>query len=295
MITMPQLHTALLDLLHETREADLGLIIGGGYGTYLKREHVRNSGARTLLQEWPEPRSTNDLDLFLRPELLIEPQRLVSLRQTLAKQGYSEVPGAEKYQFAKPGPDGGVAGSLKIDLLTAPQQRFRGTGVDVDSRRVRPNPSVNLHAHPVDEALTLEEGLIEVSVAGQLSSGEAYSSKVYVPHPFTYAMMKLFAFRDQVDDSSRGNGTYHALDVYAILATTTEEEWEQAKDMRASTQNAPEVIEASRIVAELFSSPTGRGHLRLKESPYYRPEFQLADFTSALSELFPTLDQKAGR
>lgn len=46
-------------------------LIGGGFGIYLKTDHVQRLGIRTLLSEWPEPRSTNDLDLYLRPELLI--------------------------------------------------------------------------------------------------------------------------------------------------------------------------------------------------------------------------------
>ena len=32
MIAMPELRTALLDVLYETRDDDLKLIIGGGYG-----------------------------------------------------------------------------------------------------------------------------------------------------------------------------------------------------------------------------------------------------------------------
>ena len=73
MITIPDLQTALLDLLREVKGTDVKLIIGGGFGIYLKTVHVRRLGVRTLLKEWPEPRSTNDIDLFLRPELLIEP------------------------------------------------------------------------------------------------------------------------------------------------------------------------------------------------------------------------------
>jgi len=78
MITIPDLQTALLDLLREVKGTDVKLIIGGGFGIYLKTVHVRRLGVRTLLKEWPEPRSTNDLDLFLRPELLIEPAQLSS-------------------------------------------------------------------------------------------------------------------------------------------------------------------------------------------------------------------------
>lgn len=58
MITIPDLQTALLDLLHEVRDTEIKLIIGGGFGIYLKTEHVRRLGARTLFLDWPEARST---------------------------------------------------------------------------------------------------------------------------------------------------------------------------------------------------------------------------------------------
>jgi hypothetical protein len=99
---MPGLRTALRELLFELRDADLRLIIGGGYGLYLKREQVRQRGLRTLLREWPEARATNDLDLFLRPELLINPLQLKPLSDALRQLGYQVVRGAEKYQFACP-------------------------------------------------------------------------------------------------------------------------------------------------------------------------------------------------
>jgi len=35
MITIPDLQTALLDLLHEVEGTEIRLIIGGGYGIYL--------------------------------------------------------------------------------------------------------------------------------------------------------------------------------------------------------------------------------------------------------------------
>ncbi len=38
MTVMPELRTALLDVLYETRNDDLRLILGGGYGVYLKRQ-----------------------------------------------------------------------------------------------------------------------------------------------------------------------------------------------------------------------------------------------------------------
>ena len=135
MIRIADLQTALLDLLQKVDDPEIRLIAGGGFGIHLKTNHVRNSGMRTLLAEWPEPRSTNDLDLFLRPELLIESSKLKPLVNAIAELGYQVVPGAEKYQFAKPGPSGTDAGGIKIDILTGPQSRFQGTRVKADGPR----------------------------------------------------------------------------------------------------------------------------------------------------------------
>ncbi|AFY60115.1 hypothetical protein [Synechococcus sp. PCC 6312] len=287
MNTMPTLHTALLDLLFEIRNENLSLIIGGGYGIYLKQQHIRKLGMRTLLTEWPEARSTNDLDLFLRPELLIDSAKLKPLSKTLRRLGYQVIPGAEKYQFARPGPDGGPEGSLKIDLLTGPQSRFQNTTVQVNNRRVRPNPSIDLHAHPVDEAFTLEDDLLPITIDGTTSNGSPFEAEVYLPHPLTFTMMKLFAFRDRIDDMNKEFGSYHALDIYTILALTSEEEWLRACQLRELHQNNGYILEAAQITKQYFSTLSSKGMLRMRESPYCRPELQLNDFCNVLCELFP--------
>lgn len=166
MITIVDLQTSLLDLLHEMEGSEVKVIIGGGFGIYLKVVHVAKEVLRTLWREWPEPRSTNDLDLFLRPELLIEFEKLKPLAEAIERLGYQAVAGAEKYQFVKPGPGGAGPGSVKIDILTGPQSRFKGTKVRADGRRARPHPLIGIHAHPVDEALTLEDGLLPIVLAG---------------------------------------------------------------------------------------------------------------------------------
>jgi hypothetical protein len=281
------LQTALLDLLQKVHDSEVRLIAGGGFGIYLKTDHVRRSGMRTLLDQWPEPRSTNDLDLFLRPELLIESAKLRPLVNAITDLGYQVVPGAEKYQFVKPGPGGTDAGGVKIDILTGPQSRFQGTRVKADARRARPKPSVGIHAHPVDEAVTLEEGLLSIMLIGTLSSEESWESEILLPQPYTFSMMKLFAFRDRLNDPNKGFGRYHALDLYTILATTTEAEWEYALHLRDQYKNDPSAKEAGNLVSEYFSSQERLGMVRLMESPYYRPELQNEDFISALQEMFP--------
>jgi hypothetical protein len=287
MITLPDLQTSLLDLLHEIEGTEIKLIIGGGFGIFLKIDHVQRLNKRTLLQKWPEPRSTNDLDLFLRPELLLESAKLKPLAEAIARLGYQVVPGAEKYQFVKAGPGGAEAGSIKIDILTGPQHCFQGTRVKADARRARPNPSIGVHAHPVDEALTLEKGLFGKTLEGKLSSGEYWKADFFVPHPYTFSMMKLFAFRDRLDDANKEFGRYHALDLYAILATTTEEEWRYALELRDLYGDQPYVVEAGCLASEYFSALDRLGMIRLQESSYYRPDLQLDEFMSALHELFP--------
>jgi hypothetical protein len=289
MITIPDLQTALLDLLHEVEGTEIRLIIGGGYGIYLRTEHVRRLDARTLLREWPEPRSTNDLDLFLRPELLIHSAKLKPLAGGIARLGYQVVPGAEKYQFVKPGPAGSQAGSIKIDILTGPQSRFKGTKVKTDTRRARPHPSVGIHAHPVDETPTLEDGRLTVTLEGKLGSGEPWQTEIFLPHPYTFLMMKLFAFRDRLDDADKEFGRYHALDLYTILATTSETEWREAVRFRDQRAEDPYIMEAGNLVWKHFSALDRLGMIRLRESRYYRPELQLAEFMSALQEVFPIM------
>ncbi len=148
---------------------------------------------------------------------------------------------------------------MKIDLLTGPRSRFEGTSAKVDDRRVRPQPSVDLHAHPVEEALTLEEGLLAVTIQGQTSGEVEYEGTVYLLHPMTSAMMKLFAFRDRADDQDKDFGRYHALDLYSVLALASEAEWEEALTLFQRHRETPVFVEAANIVEGRFSSLTSEG------------------------------------
>ena len=112
MITHTTLRTALLDLLWELQGTGINLIVGGGYGIFLKTIYVRERNLRTLLAEQPEVRSTNDLDLFLRPELLIQPGKLIPFSSAIEKLGYKVIETARNYQFIKP--DATRKGGIKV-------------------------------------------------------------------------------------------------------------------------------------------------------------------------------------
>ncbi len=286
MITMSELQKALIELLYEIKDTQINLIIAGGFGIYLRTEYIRKLGYRTLFPIWPEPRSTNDLDLFIRPELLIHPENLKPMAEAIKKLGYEVVKGAEKYQFIKSGLGGGKAGSIKIDLLTGPREMFTGTLVRVDERRAKPKPSIGLHAHPVTEAPTLEYELMKFPLEAKKESGDYFKTDIYIPHPYTFLVMKLFAFRDRKDDPEKDFGRYHALDLYTILATTTESEWEKALNIRDEMIHSPIGKESARIVSEYFAKPNQIGIIRFRESPYYHSELMLDKFISALGELF---------
>jgi len=284
MSELVSLEKSLLDLLSKLNSTSFPIILGGGYGLYLRRTILEQEGTRTLLEHWPEARSTNDLDLFLRPELLCDSNRLASLKSALDELGYTPVEGAEHYQFRKDDPDGFIKRGIKIDLLTGPSSRFEGKDLKVDKRRVRPNPSVKVHAHPTDEAITLEENLQEVKL--QIADDSRESKSVFLPHPFTYSLMKLFALRDQVAIQHKGFGSHHALDLYSIIAMMTESEWNQAKEMANANAGSEIGREAHRIVFELFNSLTSQGLLVMRANPYCSDQLQLPDFIELISELF---------
>ncbi|MCX6091052.1 MAG: hypothetical protein NTX88_11915 [Candidatus Atribacteria bacterium] len=129
---------------------------------------------------------------------------------------------------------------------------------------------------------------MQKTLEGRLSSGNHCQAEIFLPHPYTFLMMKLFAFKDRLNDVNKEFGRYHALDMYTILATTTEIEWKQAIEFRDQYREEPYILEAGHLISKHFAAPESLGVLRLRESPYYRPELQLDEFISALKELFPS-------
>ena len=111
----------LLDLLYELRDTDVSLLLGGGYGLYLKHLHAIESGHPTLLQAIPPIRATNDLDVFLRTEVITDSERLRPFREALDRLGFTVIPSAQNYQFARKFSLGGQDWAIKVDLLARTQ------------------------------------------------------------------------------------------------------------------------------------------------------------------------------
>jgi hypothetical protein len=95
---MDPLLGSLLDLLRELDSRGVSLTVGGGFGLYLKRMHLEQSSERILYTQLPSVRSTNDIDLFLRTEVIASLDRTRVVAEAIKKLGYQVVAGAEYLQ-----------------------------------------------------------------------------------------------------------------------------------------------------------------------------------------------------
>lgn len=281
---MPQepLLTTLLDL-----DAALNfpqkLIIGGGYGLFLKQLYVKDKPQiRTLfgVDALPSARTTEDIDLILRAEIVTDSESMKVIRNVLDQLGFTVVETAKYTQFVRPM----SPGQVKIDLLAAPLGEFSAR-VPKDARRVKPRPSVDLHASKLEEALAVDRHAIPIPIQGQLSSGEAHNTEVLIPQAFTYLLMKLCAYRDRMDDADKNLGQHHALDIYRIVGLLTEDEDADVRSLIAEFAEHPVVIDARQIAATHFISPDGIGRLRIREHPLYSTALDLDRLAGELAQL----------
>ncbi len=285
MAWMDPLTANLLDLLYELREHPVPLTIGGGFGLYLKHMRLDETRERTLFSQLPMPRATNDLDLFVRADVLCDLERMKTIAATLDRLDYEVVPEAKYMQWKKHVHLHGQDREIKVDLLVGPLGQFRER-LHVKGVRARPIGPINLHAHTVEEAVHIDESPITLTISGNRSNGEAAEAQVRLPQPFTYLMMKLFAFRDRKEDEDNNLGRHHALDLYAIIAMQVETEYQESLYLGNQYASNDRVKTAREIIRSDFSAPTSIGAIRLREHPLFRPDFPVADFLAVLGEIF---------
>lgn len=282
-MTIDPLKEELKKLARALKSQGIRLIVGGGYGLLLRAEQVRLSGVRTRFDEIPRVRSTNDIDIFLSAEIITDAEKTVLIRSTLDALGYKPIEGAKYYQFVLPIEYAGLPRGVKIDLLAAPVAGGEGV-VKQNSRRIRPHGSKALHAHTTPEALTVEDHAQQIDIGY-----EEEELVVYVPHPFSYLLLKLFALRDRLADEGKGYGAYHAFDIYRTVAMMTPDEWDEAMAMRERYGTTEPVTEASVLVRELFGGLEFPGMIRLREHARTVgedvPAENLSDLIKDLNEL----------
>jgi len=285
--TADPLFVTLLDLLYELRDDDLPLILGGGYGLYLRQIRFQESGAPSLLEAIPPLRATNDLDVFLCTEVITDSKRLLPLRAALDRLGFTVIASAQNYQFARKFTLGGQDWDIKIDLLAKTPDPHAFPNMKIDVRRVRPHPSVGLHAHRTDEAIAIEDSMTTMSVTGFRSNEDQYTGQISLPSAYALLMMKLYALRDQWEKPDKGFGRKHAIDLYTLIALMTESEYHTSQELSRRYQTTAEGKEAGQIARALFKDESAMGVLRMKEHGTLPTDADIATFLSVLKELFP--------
>jgi len=275
----------LRHLAKKLAQKNIRFIVGGGYGLLLKANHIRRIGARTRVEQIPISRSTGDIDVFLTTEVITDQNNMAAIRQALDELGYSPVPGAEFYQFFREVTIGGAPRNLKFDFLAAPVFGEQAKKVKADVRRIRPRSVTGppMHAHTTPEALTVEEHLLAVSI-----DQADKQIQVFLPHPFSYVMLKLFALRDQIDNEEKKFGRHHAFDIYSTWAMMREEEFKQAEQLRKHYADVGVMPNAIEIAQILFSNENAKGVIRLKEhAQLERVElFEIGEFIRDVRTLF---------
>jgi hypothetical protein len=277
--------TTFLELHRKLAEKGLEIILAGGFGLYVKQlDLLSHPTSRTLIpiDAWPKPRSTSDLDVFFPLEVLVSLSSMQAARVVIDEMNFQVIAGSEYWQFKVPDSE------VKLDLLTGPIDKSLEKQLKSDSRRARPKGNLKLHAHPVPEAVDLSKQLEEILIGGHLPTGQQYSAKVKIPNPFTYLMMKVTTFGDQVNDTNKQLGRHHALDVYRIVAMLNEPQFENTKSQFAEHSSLSYANHVKETVASSFGCSDGLGILRIKEHPFFGPNMLVTEFIEHIRELTGT-------
>lgn len=286
---MNALITTVLDL-DSALGGNAGLLLGGGLGLYLKQEHLRAAGARTLLPlgRLPPAHTTQDIDLFLRAEVIASKDAVLRYREAFDSLGFTVVLGSEWLKFKRR-----VAGTeVLLDVMVGPLGEH-ATAVRLKDSRARPKGmggKAGLHAFAAEEALGIETGPMRLPLQGTTSDGRGASCEALIPRAFPYALMKLGALRDRINDQNKQEGRHHAMDLYRIVGMLTEEEVEASARLAGAYLGDAEIAEAHRTIDALLAPADGLGRIRLLEYqrmnrasvPEVDPEFLVAELRRLL-------------
>lgn len=279
---MDALRSDLCALALRTRPDGVRLFLAGGYGLLLKAEYLRDRDHETIAPV-SFPRATRDLDVVLASEVVVDRGKMESLKTTLEELGYRPAPGRENYQWLRSENVSGRTLELKIDLLG--QIPDDPGNVSIRPRRMRPHQFTGLHANPVPEAGLIHERAVSVATCRDEISGV-----IELPHPFSYMLLKLFAFEDRKQDRTVDYGRHHAFDLYRIVAMMTRAEWSEVGELREQHAQADIVRAASGYVERDFSGEEALGVLRIRE--YVRnaavvlDAYPVTEFVGDLTELW---------
>lgn len=251
----------LLDILADP--ASDGLILTGGFGLRLKQEHLRLSGARTLITELPPARATQDLDFFLRMELWSDAAKGAAVRALLDRLGYQERVRYLKFEKSLT-PDAPDDRKVKVDLLARSPRKDepitvrRATDPIRHPSRVGSGMGIDLHGGETPEAFAVEDMAVPLVVTGAATTGTLVETSVRVPHPYAWLNMKVKAAADWTE-RPKPFSEKHAFDVYLLVAMLTPDEVAEAEALVVRYEYHPVAIEVRTAAVRLYGEPSGVG------------------------------------
>lgn len=238
------------------------ILIAGGYGLYLKQLWLKqNPEIRTVipLVRWRDvsPRVTKDLDLVIAVDLIANESRNKGLLGILLHHGFrvSEQPQGKRWQFIKM-----LERNAEIVVeLHAETPRKNQENVATDRVRVKHLPSLKdegVHGRHNPEAIGSQLHQFEFELG---------RSKITVPNPLTWSIMKLVALRDRWDksqdqledaerrDFSRIQAIKHGQDVCRTIAMMTEEERNLTNDVLLAVKHSSHFKAAAQSTSAYFT------------------------------------------
>lgn len=233
------------------------LIVGGGYGLLLRTERLIETQPRMRFEQPLIARATDDLDIFLGVEIITSGLKMAAVRDCLKALGYK--PKTRYFQFQKTVAINNYQQTVKIDLLSPrPTSKLHIRSVHIKQPRIRPRDVYGVHAYLTEEAITLEEQIESIT----LTDG-AKTVEVFLPHPFTYLVLKLFALRDHLDEDDKTKAPEHAFDIYRTIGMMTESQWNDCMMLTERFGTGPILATSAEIVVSLFSDTDARGAVEI--------------------------------
>ena len=248
-----------------------GIILSGGFGIRLKQYHLKQqreaAGGQsiTLMDEFPEARATQDLDLFLNVSLWVDEERAVALGAALKDKerlGYKTAIHSWQYWKALAGSD---KGRVILDLMARRPVPGEKVKVKANPKQVGREMGTGLSGRETPEAFAIDDSPLLLAFP---YGGNAHS--VLVPHPYAWLNMKVRAAYDWLLEqrglleeklTKEGDRVRlkHVYDVYVLTAMLTEAERDQSAALARRYVDHEEAQKTRAQAAELYGSVDAAG------------------------------------
>lgn len=279
--------STLRELGSEFHKAGLPLILGGGFSLYLRSGFLKKNRSPRY-PHLQNQRPTKDIDIFLTSDIIINPVKAENIKTILNRQGFTVK--TEYFQFIKSTSIDGISKEIIVDLLSQPVSSEDLEKVVIKPPRIKPKGVEKFHAffHPEAEIINFNLRSVSEYVSDET---RADFTNIFLPSSMSFIVLKLFAFRDRIQDEKKDFGRHHAYDIFASILDMDEDDWKSAARQLQKQNDFKIIKEAKLLVGEYFSEQEQSGIIRIRENVIYRTNRALLDpvmplFIADLRDMF---------